>query len=178
VVPLLSFSDGRTFRTAVQVMRLPGAAEESNLGMLAHCHGCGDQQVRALLRLGRWDPCLCGAEAPLAVSGPLWIGPRPDPLWLGSMARQAALTPCSLAGPGARLLARLAADPGEPARVWPTALIARQLALGPPPLRSLVEALRQRGHRAAVSAVMAGQLRSDAPWPAVLAAARSLAAPA
>lgn len=176
--PLFSFSEGRTFRTAVQVKRLPGAAEESNLGLLAHCHGCGDQQVRALLRLGRWDPCLCGAETPLAVSGPLWIGPLQDPLWLGSMARQAALTPCSLAGPGARLLARLAADPGEPARVWPTALIAHQLALGPPPLRSLVEALRQRGHRAAVSAVMAGQLRSDAPWPAVLAAARSLAAPA
>jgi hypothetical protein len=38
-----------------------------------------------------------------------------------------------------------------------------------------VEALREQGYGAHVSAVMAGQLRTDAPWPELLALARRLA---
>lgn len=172
--PLFSFSEGRTFRTAVRLERLPAPSQEAWLGLIAHCHGCGDQQVRSLLRLGRWDRCDCGDQAPLAVSGPLWIGPLQDPACLGAMAEQAAASPRSLCPAAARLLARLEADPGEPARVWPTGLIARRLGQGPPPLRALVEALRERGHRAQVSGVMAGQLRSDAPWPVICATAAQL----
>jgi len=93
------------------------------------------------------------------------------------MADQARQAPASLGGPAARLLERLAADPGLPARVWPTALVARHLGGGPPPLRTLVEALREQGYRAHVSAVMAGQLRTDAPWPELLALARRLTCP-
>ena len=173
--PLFSFSEGRTFRTAIRVERLIEAGEEGMLGLLAHCHGCGDQQVSSLLRLGRWAACGCGPAAPLAVSGPLWIGPLQDPACLGAMADQARQAPASLGGPAARLLERLAADPGLPARVWPTALVARHLGGGPPPLRTLVEALREQGYGAHVSAVMAGQLRTDAPWPELLALARRLA---
>lgn len=176
IEPLFSFSEGRTFRTAVRLKRLPAAGEEAWLGMLAHCHGCGDQQAQPLLRLGRWAPCACGASSALAVSGPLWLGPLQNPQALQAMAQQAALSPVSLGREGARLLARLSEDPGLPARVWPTALIARHLGQGPPPLRALVDDLRARGHRASVSAVMPGQLRSDAPWPVVLEAARRLVA--
>jgi len=171
--PLFSFSEGRTFRTAVRIERLPARREEEQLGLLAHCHGCGEQLLQPLLRLGRWPACACPGEAPLAVSGPLWIGPLQDPGWVKTMAAEAAGSPQTLSPAAGSLLARLMADPGMPARVWPTALIARQLGQGPPPLRALVAALRAEGHQAEVSGVMAGQLRSDAPWPAVLAAARA-----
>jgi tRNA (guanine26-N2/guanine27-N2)-dimethyltransferase len=80
-----------------------------------------------------------------------------------------------VAAAGRRLLERLRADPGDPARCWPTALIGQELGGGPPPLAALVEALRQRGHRAGASGVMVGQLRSDAPWPVILATAGELA---
>jgi tRNA (guanine26-N2/guanine27-N2)-dimethyltransferase len=175
IQPLFAFSEGRTFRTAVRIERLPARREEEQLGLLAHCHGCGEQLLQPLLRLGRWPACACPGEAPLAVSGPLWIGPLQDPGWLKTMAAEAAGSPQTLSPAAGSLLARLMADPGMPARVWPTALIARQLGQGPPPLRALVAALRAEGHQAEVSGVMAGQLRSDAPWPAVLAAARALA---
>ena len=174
IVPLLSFSEGRTFRTAVRVQRLPAAAEERWLGMVAHCHACGDQQVQSLLRLGRWHPCACGERGALSVSGPLWIGALQDPACLVAMTEQAAASPCTLSEPAARLLRRLLEDPGLPARVWPTALIARRLGQGPPPLRDLIEALRQRGFTAHASGVMAGQLRSDAPWPSLCDLAREL----
>ena len=91
-------------------------------------------------------------------------------------ASQAVAAPRSLGPEGARLLARLRADPGVPARCWPTDQIARRLGGGPPRLADLVEALRAAGHGATVSAVMAGQVRSDAPWPALLEIARRLIA--
>ncbi len=178
VEPLLSFSEGRTFRTAVRLRRHPGPGEEGLLGLVALCHGCGDQQLQPLLRLRRWQPCRCpaGAVPPLAISGPLWIGPLQHLPTLAAMDRQAALLPASV-GPATRpLLARLGGDAGLPARCWPLAEIARRSGHGrTPKLVALVQALRQRGHAAAVSGVMAGQLRSDAPWPLILALASELA---
>jgi tRNA (guanine26-N2/guanine27-N2)-dimethyltransferase len=184
LTPLLCFSEGRTFRTAVRLHRHPAAAEERQLGLLAHCHRCGDQQVQSLFALRQWEPCLCssagdaaadGLRPPLAVSGPLWIGPLQHPLTLEALlqdGRSAAAQ--SMAGPTERLLVRLAADPAGSARCWPLDLIGRQLGQGPPPLRGLVNALRSRNHAAAISGVMPGQLRSDAPWPVILATARGL----
>lgn len=176
ISPLFSFSEGRTFRSAIRITRLVAAQEERQLGLVAHCHGCGDQQIQSVLRLGRWAPCLCGDGAPLAVSGPLWIGQLQDPACLAALQEQAAASPVSLAPAGARLLARLRADPGNQPRCWPTALIARRLGQGPPRLEALVEALRAAGHTATASGVMPGQVRSDAPWPALLAIASAVAA--
>ncbi len=175
--PLLSFSEGRTFRTAVRVRRQPAAGEEKGLGLLAHCHGCGDQQQQSLLRLGRWAPCGCrGAAPPLAVSGPLWLGPLQHPPTLAAMLAEAERSPQTLAPAGRRLLERLHDDPGESARCWSTAAIGRALGQGPPPLVPLVAALRSAGWSAGVSGVMAGQLRCEAPWPQILATAAGLEA--
>jgi tRNA (guanine26-N2/guanine27-N2)-dimethyltransferase len=180
IEPLLSFSDGRTFRTAVRLRRRPAAGEERRLGLLAHCHRCGDQQVVSLLRLGRWQPCACGPTPPervasLAVSGPLWIGPLQQPELLAAMAALAGAAEASIAPASLRRLQRLQADPGALPRCWSMAEIGRRLGAGPPPLEAVVGALRERGHRASASGVMAGLLRSDAPWPLILASAASLA---
>jgi len=178
VEPLFSFSEGRTFRTAIRLRRRAAAGEERQLGLLAHCHGCGDQQVQSLLRLRGWAACLCPGEQapPLAVSGPLWIGPLQHPPTLEALGRQALQSPVSLGAPAARLLDALQADPGEPARCWPMAEIGRRLAGGAPRLERLQTALRLQGHRATVSGVMPAQLRSDAPWEEVLATAQAAAA--
>ena len=177
LTPLFSFSEGRTFRTAVRVHRRPAAAEEAQLGLVSLCHRCGDQQVQSLLRLRPWRRCACAAADagesgawPLAISGPLWIGPLQHlPTLEAMLAIQAQR---GLAGAeGERLLRALAADSGWTPRCWPTDGIGRWLGGGPPPLRPLVAALEQAGHRACVSAVMAGQVRTDAPWPELLAVA-------
>ena len=176
--PLLAFSEGRTFRTAVRITRRPAPRAEEQLGLIAHCHGCGDQQVQSLLKLGQWPPCCCPAgETPaLAISGPLWIGPLQDPQLLAAMAGDAANTPNTLGPGGRRLLTQLQADPGLPARCWPTAEIGRRLGSGPPRLEALVNALRRQGWASGGSGVMAGQLRSAAPWSVVLSSALGLGA--
>jgi tRNA (guanine26-N2/guanine27-N2)-dimethyltransferase len=184
VRPLLSYSEGRTFRTAVQLRRRPAAGEERLLGLLAHCHGCGEQQVQPLLQLGAWTTCRCNqgsgsgppgsGAAALAISGPLWIGPLQDPATLEALLDDAASAPDSVAVASLRLLRRLAADPGDTPRCWPLSLIARHLGGGPPPLQALVKELRRQGHHAWSSGVMEGQLRSDAPWPLILESAAAL----
>jgi tRNA (guanine26-N2/guanine27-N2)-dimethyltransferase len=165
--PLFSFSEGRTFRTAIELLRKPAAQEERQLGLLAYCHGCGDQQTQSLLQLRQWPLCCCTPdERPaLTISGPLWLGPLQHPPTLEAMA---AAADSSLAKASRRLLETLLRDPGLPARCWPTAELARRLGGGPPACGRLVEQLRAEGLAASVSGVMAGQFRSDAPWPRIL----------
>ncbi|MEB3334007.1 MAG: N2,N2-dimethylguanosine tRNA methyltransferase [Cyanobacteriota bacterium] len=175
--PVVSFSDGRSFRTALRLRRHPRPLEEGALGLTAICHGCGDQQVQSLLTLKRWRACSCPGEGggALAVSGPLWIGPLQHLSTLEAMAVEAATQPLTLSRDGARLLERLRGDRGWPAPTWPHALLARHLAGPPPPLKALVERLRQEGFAAVSSGVMPGHFRSDAPWPSILALATELA---
>ncbi|MCS5705945.1 N2,N2-dimethylguanosine tRNA methyltransferase [Synechococcus sp. FGCU-3] len=167
--PLFAFSEGRTFRTAVRITRSPARGAEEQLGLLAHCHGCGDQQVQSLLQLRQWQPCACspGTAPPLAISGPLWIGPLQDPALLAAMASTPAPEE-SVARSTTRLLVQLQGDPAPVARCWPTAELAKRLGAGPPRLEALVAAVCRAGWQAWPSGVMAGQIRSDAPWPLLL----------
>jgi tRNA (guanine26-N2/guanine27-N2)-dimethyltransferase len=174
IKPLFSFSDGRTFRTAVGLTRHPERGEELQLGLLAVCHRCGDQQVQSMGSLRHWESCLCSSPG-WSVSGPLWTGPLQHGPTLEGMAEEATSARSSLSREGALLLGRLRADRGAAARCWPTALIARQLRCSQIPLRDLVQCLRDGGYGASVSGVMAGQLRSDAPWSTILAMAKDLA---
>ena len=164
--PLLSFSDGRTFRTAIRLRRHPVADEEQQLGMLARCEACGDQQEQRLLQLKGWPTCRCPiGSGRWMVNGPLWLGPLQDTAVLETLL-QAALP---IAPATQRLLKRLVADPGSPARVWSTAELSHRCALqGPPALTSLVQQLQDAGHQACVSGVMPGQLRTDAELPELL----------
>jgi tRNA (guanine26-N2/guanine27-N2)-dimethyltransferase len=177
LTPVLSFSDGRTFRTAVRIERRPMAREEAQLGLLAHCHGCGEQQGQSLLRLDRWRQCRCGSSTPLAVSGPLWIGPLQHLVTLERLRlRQLAEAPGHgwIEPASIRLLDRLALDSGMPVRCWSMAELARQLGQGPPARAALLRRLRQEGFQAQASAVMPAQLRCDAPWARILELARDL----
>lgn len=179
IEPVFSFSEGRTFRTAVRLRRKPGSQAERLLGLLAHCHGCGDQQVQSLVQLRQWRPCLCPdqANARLSISGPLWIGPLQDPASLEALASASGASSASLSPAGARLLAQLQRDDGLPARCWPLDELAKRIGGGPPPLGDLVEALRQQGWSAQASGVMPAQLRSDAPWERLLQVAAHVVRP-
>ncbi|MFZ4567132.1 MAG: N2,N2-dimethylguanosine tRNA methyltransferase [Prochlorococcaceae cyanobacterium] len=166
--PLLSLSDGRTFRTAVAIRRHPAAGEESQLGLTGYCHGCGDHRGASLLQLrpGSLGRCACGGEPVL--SGPLWRGPLQDCSWLRAADRQAP--PGTLSSASRRRLEQLADDAGLPPEAWSQGDLARRLGLGPPPLAVLLERLREAGWQAGASGVAAGQFRTDAPWSAVLEA--------
>ena len=176
--PLFSFSEGRTFRTALQLQRRPEPRQEQLLGLLAHCHACGEQLEQSLLRLRQWPACACGGAAPgapLAISGPLWLGPLQHPPTLSAMQQLAeALPQGRIARSSTALLQKLLADPGVPARCWPTAELGRRLTGGPPPTAALLAALEAEGYVAVRSGVMPGLFRCNAPWGRVLELAAAL----
>lgn len=164
IQPLFSFSDGRTFRLAVRIKRTPRPEEETLLGLLARCQACGAQSIQPLINLQGWPACCCAAGlGRWAISGPLWLGQLQAQDFLAEMLLLAAETSESVSPVSRRLLQRLQADPGLPVCCWSSAELASRLALAEtPPLKGLVEALRTAGHKAFRSAVMPGQLRTDA----------------
>ncbi|MFM7436066.1 MAG: N2,N2-dimethylguanosine tRNA methyltransferase, partial [Vulcanococcus sp.] len=180
VTPLFSFSEGRTFRVALQLQRRADPQQERLLGMLAHCHGCGEQFSQSLWQLRRWPACGCGSEAPpLAISGPLWLGPLQHGPTLEAMVAEAeveaeALIGGAVAPASLRLLRRLLADPGLPVRCWPVAELARRLGGGPPATEALLMAMRAEGFTALRSGVMEASFRCNAPWPRVMELAAAL----
>lgn len=171
VLPLLSFSEGRTFRLAVRLRRQLQPGEEECLGLLARCEGCGAQRAQPLLKLREWPPCCCAdGRGRWTISGPLWIGPLQDHATLAVLQSDPVLENRALiATSSRRLLQRLAEDPGSPPLVWPTAELAKRLGCGgPPPLNQLVQALHRKGFQAFASGLMAGQVRTDAALPVLL----------
>ena len=177
VRPLFSFSEGRTFRIAIQLRRRAEPGEEAQLGLLGHCHGCGEQFSQSLLQMRQWPACDCPQQAPqpLAISGPLWLGPLQHPPSLRAMAALAAELPAGCIAPASqRLLQSLLADPGVPERCWSNAELGRRLGGGPPAIDALLAALRDEGFTALRSGVMAGQFRCNAPWKRVLELAAAL----
>ena len=176
--PLFSFSEGRTFRTAIQLQRRADPRQEQQLGFLAHCHACGEQHQQSLVTLRQWPACACGAPdqaPPLAISGPLWLGPLQHAASLRAMQSQADAWPDDrIHRASRRLLAKLLADPGVPARCWPTAELGRRLGGGPPATDALLQALEAEGFTALRSGVMDGLFRCNAPWTRVLELAAAL----
>jgi tRNA (guanine26-N2/guanine27-N2)-dimethyltransferase len=174
--PLLAFSEGRTFRLAIRLRQHMQPKEEHQLGLLARCDACGAQAIQPLLRLQGWPLCACSnAGGRWAVSGPLWLGPLQNQSFLQDLRRLGEEMPASVAPATRRLLERLSADPGLPPTVWPTAELAQRLRLpGPPSQLDLVTALRAQGFNAFGSAVMAGQVRTDAPYERLLQCCRDL----
>ena len=171
IQPLLSFSEGRTFRLAVRFHRQLQPLEEQCLGLVARCECCGAQDFQPLLKLTGWPPCYCSeGEGRWSVSGPLWIGPLQDQATLMALLADPWLVQSdAIATSSRRLLLRLVADHGIPPTVWPTAELAKRLgSSGPPPINDLVQALRQKGHQASASGLMGGQIRTDADFPDLL----------
>ncbi len=161
--PVVSFSEGRTFRLAVQIRELIGFSEEANLGLMARCDSCGAQSVQSLISLKDWPSCDCeNREGRWDVIGPLWIGPlqKPHDFFDPFLLKES----CQTIDPSTiRLIERLKNDDGTPIFCWSTHELARRLKMkGPPSNARILDSLLESGFAAKRSAVMPGQLRTNA----------------
>lgn len=191
ITPLLSSWDSHHLRVSVKVRRsIEGAnAIEANLGWrvaeptaaellaaaTAHLHPQGEMPGQPF--------CLLPLDHPVErsdkrISGPLWTGPLFEREALAAMSVERAIELC---GEDAEPAVRHWAAEVE---VWDvpnliiTDMLPRHCAVNGPPKRvDLVDSLRQAGHRAAIARWAAAAIRTDAPWPAVLAAAEACQPP-
>jgi len=130
------------------------------------------------MQFRQWPQCACSPAEPvhpLAISGPLWLGPLQHSPTLTAMQAEAdRLSTSRIAPSSRRLLVKLLLDPGIPARCWATAELGRRLGGGPPAMDSLLQALHSQGYVAVRSGVMDGMFRCNAPWPRVVELAAAL----
>jgi len=99
--------------------------------------------------------------------GPLWIGPMQDTDFLRGLSPSDWTTPVT-----ARLLSTLQGEAGLPAFFVTTEELAARERGSPPKTEAFLEALHERGYRAARTHLHPRGVRTDAPFDAVLSAFR------
>ena len=196
IEPLLSSGDSHHLRVSVRIRRsIEGAnAVEDSLGWriadptpaeLAaavaaglHAHGTAHPQPQCLVPLSH---PVDGKDE--RVSGPLWVAPLADADALASMSEARALARAWREEHGEmarRATVRAVSGLTEEATCAHVSSLILTSTLphytdigGPPPLAGFVEQLQAAGHAAAIARWGAPAIRTDAPWEAILAAAKA-----
>lgn len=164
IKPLVSFSDGRTFRICVKIKKEFESQEETNIGFLAKCNQCGDQQSQPLLRLKGWGNCYCNnGKSNWIISGPIWLGLLQDQESINKIQRLANLIPIPIVKPSKKLLEKLRDDTGSPCFSWSSHELAQRCALKEtPPLDSIIKILINRNYQGVKNGLIPGHIRTDA----------------
>jgi len=165
IEPILSFSDGRTFRIFVRLKKGMSNEEESQLGFIARCNICGAQTSQQLIKLGEWKDCLCDKSSRhLIVNGPLWLGPLQSSLDLIKIKELSKELSIPINKKTEKIINRLLSDIGAPCFSWSTHELASRLPLNsPPPLDFMTRNLKLEGYQAFRSSIDPGYLRTNAP---------------
>ena len=172
--PVLCHATDHYARAYCIIRRGAGRASESvrELGYVAHCPRCYEREVLpGLLWSGDWACPSCGARR--LVAGPLWIGRLIDKAFCEYMASE--LGEMNWIGRRTRkLLSLMMEEAGGPPTYYPLARLCDELQLPTPPVRAVIEALRERGWWASRTHLDPQGVRTDAPAKAVIEALRSL----
>lgn len=173
-IPELAHADDYYYRAYFRMERGAGKAD-ALLAKLAHalvCRSCGWRAMEQEPRKA------CACRAPLQVAGPLFAGP----LWSQAVASEmlARVEKMPWEAKAVRkatdLLGRLAADADVPALPFELHTLTRALNVSPPPIDSVIGALREAGHAAVRAHTGDGSVKTDAPWDEVRETVRRAAA--
>ncbi len=163
IKPLASHSTRHYLRVYVEVVKRTSAADRSmgEIGFLAYCPQC---EWRSLVRgLATALPKACeNCGSPLQVGGPLWVGPISDPAFLERAVRKGVDM-----GMGSRevgLVSMLLEESIEAPPYYQLDEMASKMGASSPPVKRIVEALRERGYRASRTHFDPKGIKTDAPY--------------
>ena len=189
VEPVVSlFAPGPAWRLLVRVYRGSSAANTQQLGFSAYCRCCGNSFTVPWASLGG---ALCSCGAPPTLSGPLWLGKLHDATELAALAALAEELGWSSAPPfevgsadaaaapqrslGALLaVLREEADDALPPGYHTLDDVAARAGTRTPSRDAVIAALQDAGHVATRTHCADRALKTNAPWAAVLDAARAV----
>ena len=189
VAPVLSlFAPGPAWRVLVRVYRGSSAANTQQLGFSAHCRCCGNSFTVPWASLGG-ALCSCGAAPQL--SGPLWLGKLHDTTELSALAALADELGWSSEPPFTAGSADAAAAPQRSLGMLLAVLreeaddallpgyhtlddVAARAGTRTPSRDAVIAALRNAGYAATRTHCADRALKTNAPWAAVLDAARAV----
>lgn len=169
IQPLFSYFSGQAFRLLIRL--LPSTGKVNQQGWLGYCHYCGQYQVRPWRQLSP-AALQCPEDGqPLALTGPLWIGPVHNVTYLQSLQQQAIAWNWTAI---ADLLAQFQAEATLPPYCYTLGEIGRRGRQDPPARSRLIQSLQTAGFAAAGSHTQPQAFKTDAPWATCLALSRSL----
>lgn len=169
IQPLVSYFAGQAFRVLIRL--LPTTSKLSQQGWLGYCHHCGQYQVRPWRQLSP-TALQCPEDGqPLALSGPLWIGPLHDVTYLQALRQQAIAWDWMAI---ADLIQQFEAEATLPPYCYTLGEIGRRGRQDPPARSRLIQALQAAGFTATSSHTQPQTFKTDAPWQTCLQLARSL----
>ena len=175
--PVFAFYRGEVNRVMVRVSRrasnqniaCQGTARwnAEQYGFLAYCHSCGQFQTVPWKKLGRVS-CVCGTREPVAVSGPMWLGPLHSANDLTAMQKIAAELASSHLQPNqwekCRLLLKaMQAESDMPPYYYPLAEVGRRGKMDIPPRETLIVRLHQAGFLATKTHMSHQSIKTNAP---------------
>jgi tRNA (guanine26-N2/guanine27-N2)-dimethyltransferase len=169
IEPVFSLYRGQVYRVMVRVLGKQNWQTDRS-GFLGYCHSCGNFQTLAWRQLGQ-AVCDCTGRS-LSVSGPLWLGPLHSDDWLTAMvplARErnwATIT---------ALIQTMQAENLLPPYYYPLGEIGRRGKMDLPKRDRLIESLQSAGYQASPTHLDPEALKTNAPFPACVGIARTLA---
>ncbi len=166
IKPLVSYSDGRSFRICIQFKKNVENNSENKIGFIVRCDKCGDQAAIPLYDFKDWDVCNCMKKSGhRIINVPLWIGEIQCPIYLQELINIADIGEIPVAKKTKTFLKKAKKDPGLPSCCWSISELASKLSLTKPPKTQLLtKALQSMGYIGLSSSIMPGQIRTDAPF--------------
>ncbi|MBD0334044.1 MAG: tRNA (guanine-N1)-methyltransferase [Cyanobacteria bacterium Co-bin13] len=176
IQPLFSLFNGQVHRVMVRLVMDP-SWEAGCFGFIGYCHVCGHFQTVGWRQLGRVK-CACHRYLatylkphPLVLSGPLWLGPLHDPLWLNEMKTLASGWGWSKR---VKLLEIMQAEADMPPYYYPLGEIGRLGQIDIPRREVLMQALCDRNFRATLTHLDWEAVKTDATMAECVAIARQI----
>ena len=143
--PLFSHATDHYARAYCLLLKGQGKANASisMLGYIAHCPSCREREVIKGLAVSIDEECpSCGSRR--LISGPLWVGELFDEAFCSEVLKEAQGAPWI--GRRARKLVELALEEARsPPTYYSLPALCKVLKVSIPPVRDVVEALRERG---------------------------------
>jgi tRNA (guanine26-N2/guanine27-N2)-dimethyltransferase len=167
--PIFSLYRGQVYRIMVRILGKQNWQTDRS-GFLGYCHSCGNFQTLAWRQLGQ-AVCDCTGRS-LSVSGPLWLGPLHSEPWLRAMA---VLSQERSWDSITALLQTMQAETPLPPYYYPLGEIGRRGKMDLPRRDRLIQALTQAGYQASPTHLDPEALKTNAPFPACIALAQTLA---
>lgn len=174
VTPLFSHSTDHYVRVYVLLKRGAQEADESlkNLGYILHCFNCFHREaVHNSVLLGLTGKCPnCGSEMDYA--GPLWLGKIADEKFCTLMEKEAEKRVFKSRRRLMKLLMLVKAENSAPPTYYVIDEICSKMRLPVPPVRSILEALKENGFEACLTHFNSMGIKTNAPAAEVVALVR------
>ncbi len=180
---VFAFYKGEVNRAMVRVSRqaIKGGSkhwEAEKYGFLGYCHRCGQFQTVLWKKLGRVS-CICGTHDPVAISGPMWLGPLHSANELEAMKKIATERALTNLWPNQwvkcqSLIKTMQAESDMPPYHYPLAEIGRRGKMDIPPREILITQLRQAGFSATGTHISSQAIKTDAPIAACISLSREI----